>query len=593
MKKETKKAAPKKVIKKAPVKKEVAKKDAPVPKKSASASATKKNWMVRMSDGIAKVGNKLPHPVIIFAFLAVTIAILSALLSAAGFQLDVSAGEAAAAIRRSVTVVITDASGAVVSLTDEADIKALLDAGGTAVLPVKNLLNGDGLQYIFTNAVKNFSGFAPLGVVLVAMLGIGISERSGLITVVLKKIAGGTSRALLPYVMVFLGIMSNIASDAGYVVLVPLGASLFYAAGRHPLAGMAAAFAGVSAGFSANLLPSPTDALLINITNEVVGKGNEISVLANYFFMIFSTFVITIAGGFITANVIEPSLGEYKSKNKDAAQSAEITPLERKGLRWVLVVIILLAGLFTAMAWPVYNVVLDSSGAEVKEYYSMFGFVGALGGNLSYSNPFIQSLVFVITILFAVMGIVYGKVTKSFGKGADDIVKAMNKTMGTMGGYLVLVFFAAQFIKWFSYSQLDWSIAIGLAGVIPTTWNPALVLWLFILVTMLLNLFIGSASAKWTLMAPIFVTALSVVEGGPQIDAAAVTAAYRVGDSVTNIISPLMSYLPLVITFAQEWDEEAGLGTVMGMMFPYSMAFFAVWSVFFVLWMLIGLPFGI
>jgi aminobenzoyl-glutamate transport protein len=488
----------------------------------------------RFLNGVEVVGNKLPHPVTIFVILALIVIIVSEIGTRAG--LNVSFYSASA--KENITVA------------------------------AKSLMNAEGLRYMLTKATSNFTSFAPLGTVLVAMLGVGVAEGSGLIGAALKNLVLNTPKKLITYVVIFAGVMSNVASDAGYVVLVPLGAIVFLNFKRHPLAGMFAAFAGVSAGFSANLLLGTLDPLLAGITNEALRAGGFDIVIrpdANYYFMFVSTFLLTILGGLVTEKIVEPRLGEYKGSHK--VESMEVTKEEKKGL--------LMAGLsILAFGAVMLFMTVPATGALRVE------------GDL---NPFISSgLVPTIMLFFLIPGLAFGMASGSI-KNDKDVVKAMSAAMATMGGYLVLAFVAAQFINYFSYTNLGVILAVGGANFLKSVGLQGLPLILgFIIVAAFLNLFIGSASAKWAIMAPVFVPMLLLTGISPEFT----QLAYRIGDSTTNIISPLMSYFAVIVTFAEKYEKDSGIGTLISSMLPYSIVFLLGWTILLIGWYFTGLPIG-
>ena len=500
----------------------------------------------RWLNGIEAVGNKLPHPVALFAGLALIIVVLSAILSATGLS----------------------ATGELIS-------------GGELkeqTITVVSLLTKDGLAYMLTNCVSNFTTYAPLGMVLVAMLGVGVAEQSGLINTLLKRTVTVTPAKLITPVVVFLGVMSNIASDAGYVILIPLGAMIFRAYGRHPLAGLAAAFAGVSGGFSANLLIGTLDPLLAGISQaaaSIIDPAYEVSVMGNYWFMFASTFLITILGTIITDKIVEPRLGKYTGEvhGEEDLSLTKITDLERKGLRR--------AGL----AALVYIVVIAI--ACIPENSFMRNENGQIFG--SPASPFVNGIVTLITFLFMIPGAVYGKTVGTFTKD-NGVCNAMSKAMSTMGSFLALAFVSSQFINYFNYTKLGTIIALAGAsffksaeiGLIP-------LVIIFVLFSAFLNLFMGSASAKWNILAPVFVPMFMLLGYSPEL----CQLAYRIGDSSTNLITPLMTYFAVIIVFAQKYDKKAGIGTLTATMLPYSLTFLVCWTIFFVLWLTVGLPIGI
>ena len=502
--------------------------------KSKDTAVKNKGLFTRFLDLVERGGNKLPHPVTIFVILSLIVIIISEI-----------------AARTNLTVSYYDA-------------RSKADATVSAV----SLLNAEGIRYMFTSATKNFTSFAPLGTVLVAMLGVGVAEGTGLIGATLKKIVLGTPKKLITAVVVLMGIMSNVASDAGYVVLVPLGAIVFLSFGRHPLAGLAAAFAGVSAGFSANLLLGTLDPLLQGITNEAIKVGGfdfEILPTANYYFMFVSTFLLTILGTWVTERIVEPRLGEYKGEK--LIESMEVSTAEKKGLKMAGLSILVFSALMLFLTVP-------SNGLLRVE------------GDL---NPFIgNGLVPTIMLFFLIPGIAFGMAAGTI-KSDKDIVHSMGKAMASMGGYLVLAFVASQFVAYFSHTNLGIILAVSGANFLQAIGFTGLPLVLaFIVVAAFINLFIGSASAKWAIMAPIFVPMLIRLGITPEFT----QLAYRIGDSSTNIISPLMSYFAVIITFAQKYDEDTGIGTLISMMLPYSIIFLVGWTIMMALWYFTGLPIG-
>ncbi|GAA0356030.1 AbgT family transporter [Alkalibacterium iburiense] len=503
-------------------------------------SDSEKNTQKGFFGMIERVGNKLPHPVVLFIILALGIILISEIVSRLG-----------------VTVTYFDA-GANEDITIEA----------------VSLMTGDGLAHIFNSAVSNFTGFAPLGTVLVAMLGVGVAEWTGLIGTTLKRLLNNVPNVLLTAAVVFAGINSNIASDAGYVVVIPLGAIVFAAAGRHPIAGLAAAFAGVSGGFSSNLIFGPTDALLVGITNEALasaGINYEAAVTANWYFMIVSTFVLTIVGAYVTDKIVEPRLGEYTGDyqpNEDP-----ITDDEKKGMRNALIALLIFLGIMAFLMVP-ENAPFRALNEET--------------GQMTLDAFLSQGLLFMIFLLFIIPGFVYGRTTGKI-KSSHDFVKGMSEAMSSMGGYLVLAFFAAQFINYFSYTNLGTILSVAGADLLDAIGFVGLPLILgFIIVTAFINLFVGSASAKWAIMAPIFAPMLFELNIAPEMT----LMAYRIADSSTNIISPLMSYFAMIIVFAQRYDKKSGIGTLVSTMLSYSIAFLITWSILLVIWYFTGLPLG-
>lgn len=502
-------------------------------------SETSKNENKGFFGMIERVGNNLPHPVVLFILLAIGLIVISEIVARLGVSVNYTAA-----------------------------------SGDNVVVEAVSLMNGDGLAYIFNTAVTNFTGFAPLGTVLVAMLGVGVAEWTGLIGTSLKRLLQNVPTSLLTATVLFAGIVSNIASDAGYVVVVPLGAIVFAAAGRHPIAGLAAAFAGVSGGFSANIMFGPTDALLAGITNEALssaGYDYNVSVTANWYFLIVSTFVLTAVGAYVTEKIVEPRLGEYKGDYQP--DDEPITDDEKRGMRNALISLLVFLAIMAFLLIP-ENAPLRSLNPDT--------------GQMTLDNFLANGLLFMILLLFAIPGYFYGKTTGKI-KRSHDLVEGMTEAMRSMGGYLVLAFFAAQFINYFSYTNLGTILAVSGARMLESIGFVGLPLILgFVLVTAFINLFIGSASAKWAIMAPIFVPMLLELKIAPEMT----QMAYRIADSSTNIISPLMSYFAMVIVFAQRYDKKSGIGTLISTMLSYSIAFLISWTILLMIWYFLGLPLG-
>ena len=492
---------------------------------------------------VERIGNALPHPAMIFVILSGVLIVISALVAKFGTP-------------------VTYLSAAAGKEVTEVTVQAV------------SLLNADGLRFILNSATTNFTGFAPLGTVLVAMLGVGVAEWTGLIDSLLKKMLVNINPKLLTYSVVFAGIISNIASDAGYLVVIPIGAVIFAAAGRHPIAGLAAAFAGVSGGFSANLIFGPTDTLLGGITNQALASSNiahEVAITGNWYFLIASTFVLTIVGGFVTEFIVEKNLGAYHGSYRP--DNEDLGEKELKGIKMAGLSLLVLLGLLAFMMIG-ENAVLRTFD-EATQTMSLKYFMS-------------NGLIFVIMLLFAIPGYVYGKIVGKI-KSTNDLVAAMTDAMKGMGGYLVLAFFAAQFIAYFSYTKLGIILSVNGAEFLESIGFKGIPLILsFIFISAFLNLFMGSASAKWAIMAPIFVPMLYKLNLSPELT----QAAFRIGDSTTNIITPLMSYFAMIVVFAKRYDEESGLGTLISTMVPYSIAFLLSWTVLIVLWYALNLPLG-
>jgi aminobenzoyl-glutamate transport protein len=495
---------------------------------------TKKSRFARVLDTIEVVGNRLPHPATLFFIMAVIVALVSWWASAF-------------------------------------DLQATHPATGE-IIKVKNLLNADGIRWIYTNVEHNFVKFPPLGLVLVIMVGIGVAEGSGLFTVLVRQLVLGAPKRLITAAIIVAGIFSHLASEVGYVILIPLGAMIFHALGRHPMAGFAAAFAGVSAGFGSNFLIGSVDPILAGLSTsaaQIIDTEMNINPMVNYFFMFASAVMITLVGTWITEKIIEPRLGAYGGTEKPL-EVEQLTPIEKKGLRWAGYGTLIFIAL---MAWTI----IPEDGL-LRDPQT--------GGILK--SPFFSGIVVGLLLLFFIPGLIYGIIVKSI-KNDKDVVKHMTHSMKGLGGYIVLVFFAAQFIYWFNYSNLGLVLAIDGAEFLSHVGFTGIPLILaFILLSAILNMFMGSASAKWAIMAPVFIPMFMLLGYHPGFT----QAAFRVGDSVTNVITPMMSYFALIVTYAQKYDEKNGIGTIISLMIPYTVIFLIVWAILITAWMLIGIPVG-
>lgn len=505
--------------------------------------------MQRFLRGVEWLGNLLPHPAILFVWMSVILLVASAILSMMG-----------------VSVVDPRPEGA-------------KGRGEDGMIYVVNLLNGDGLAKIVENLVSNFTGFIPLGTVLVALLGVGIAERSGMISAALRGLVMNAPPKMVTFVVVFTGIMSNTASELGYVVLIPLAAMIFHSLGRHPLAGLAAAFAGVSGGYSANLLLGTVDPLLSGISQEaarIIDPEYVVGAEANWYFMAVSTFLVSGIGYFVTEKIVEPSLGKYNPDDADDPSVLDtkverLTALEKKGLLWSGVSMLIFCLL---LAWTIVP-------ADGILRHPTTGLVAG--------SPFLHGIVVFIFVFFAIPGIVYGKITNTI-KTNDDVVNAMSAAMSSLSMYIVLVFFAAQFTAFFNWSNIGSVMAVSGANLLNDIGlTGPLLLVGFILICAFVNLMLGSASAQWAITAPIFVPMLMLTGYAPEM----IQAAYRIGDSSTNIITPMMSYFGLIMAVAIRYKKDTGVGTLMSLMIPYSLLFLVGWTVLFCIWVFVlGLPVG-
>ncbi len=495
-------------------------------------------------DKVEKIGNKLPHPIALFAILAVGTVILSCILANLGVSV---VGETLNAE------------------TGQMEMKTYT---------VVNMISRSGLAYIIGNAASNFTSYAPLAPVLVAMLGIGVADNAGYISAVLKKVLEvAPAKAIVP-ILVFSGVMSNVSGDAGYVIVIPIGMMIMHACGRHPLAGLAATLAGVSGGYSANMLLGLVDAQLAGITQEaahILNPEYEVSAACNWYFMAVSTILLTIIGTIITEKIVEPRLGVYTGDAKLDSENTVLSKKESGALKKANLVLLAVVLFLVACAVPQNSFLRNADS-----------------GSLISNSPLMSGLTFLLAILFFTAGVTYGANTGYF-KNHRDVCKEMGNAMSSMGSYLALAFVAAQFIKYFSYSNIGNLISIaGADFLMAVNLHPMLLIICFILFCALMNFLMASATAKWTLLAPIFVPMLMKVGISPEL----AQVAYRIGDSSTNIVSPVMAYLAVMIIYAQKYEKNAGLGTIWSMMIPYSIAFLSFWSVLLLTFMALGLPLG-
>lgn len=450
-------------------------------------------------------------------------------------------------------------------------LSAVHPATGEEIV-VRNLLSADGLRWIYTNVEHNFVKFPPLGLVLVIMIGIGVAEGSGLFTVLVRQLVLGAPKKIVTAAIIVAGIFSHLASEVGYVILIPLGAMIFHALGRHPMAGFAAAFCGVSAGFGSNFLIGSVDPILAGLSTsaaQIIDPEMHINPMVNYFFMLASAIMVVVVGTWVTEKLIEPRLGSYGGSEKPL-EIEEISPVERKGLKWAGIATLLFCAL---MAW---TVIPENGLLRDPE----------TGGVLR--SPFFSGIVVGLMLLFFVPGMVYGIIVGTI-RNDKDVIKHMTASMKGLAGYIVLVFFAAQFIYWFNYSNLGLILAIDGAAFLKNigfTGIPLIIA--FILLSAFINLFMGSASAKWAILAPVFIPMFMLLDFHPGLT----QAAFRVGDSVTNVITPMMSYFALIVTYAQRYDEKCGIGTIISLMIPYTLVFLLSWIVMLSLWVFFGLPLG-
>jgi aminobenzoyl-glutamate transport protein len=534
------------------------------------ATAPQHTGMARLLDVVERVGNRVPHPVLMFFYLIIGVVVLSAVLAFAGVS-----------VTDEIVVPVPDQ---VVpdyypdTTYPDADLGDTLDQDWEikeVTIPIRSLLDVEGIRFIFTSFVPNFAGFGVVAVTFVALMGAGVAEGAGLMAALIRILVGAAPRRLLAFILIFVGVMSSIASDAGYLILVPLGAAAYASVGRHPLAGMAACFAGVGAIFTVNVIPGPIDAMITEITNEALGSvgAEPLSILANYWFMIVSSILMATVAAVVTAKVVEPRLGAYHGPTTDAGSEADrFDPAaQSRGLRYAAVATLAFLGLVLALTLP--------PGAPLRDPET---------GDIIGTTPFMDSLLFIISMTFLIAGIAYGRGARTFS-GANDVIAAVTKTFSGLGGLVFMLLMISQFIAYFNYSNLPSVLAIALAEALETAGIGALPLLIgMILVIMLLDIIIPGVIPKWAIFAPIFIPLFIQLGVPPQTG----LAAYRLADSPFNVVTPLMVYLPFMVTVAQRYQKDAGVGTIIALMLPFVAVLAIAWILLFVAWFVLGLPLG-
>lgn len=541
----------------------------------ASTSTAPKSGMQKFLDLVEKVGNMVPHPAIIFLLLLAGVIALSHALHLAGAKVSYEVIVPAQTVSALDSYEEYDAlhfeGGGPIGLDAIDETETTLEQRTTGA---RSLLTIDGLRFMYTSLIPNFMGFTAVGLLILAMIGVGVAEESGLIKALIRKLVVVAPKGLLIYIMVFVGILSSIAADAGYLVLIPLAGAAFLSVGRHPLAGLAAGFAAVAGAFTVNMLIKPLDAVLVEFTNDaiaLVDPDTSIGLASNLWFSVASVLLLTVVISLITAKIIEPRLGAYSGETPDE-EGASLSAEEKRGLRFALFGLVGTLVFFALLALP--------SGAPLRDPET-----GALIGN----TPFMNGLIAFIAAVFLVAGFAYGLGARTM-KSFTDAIRAMEKSLGTLGGLILLLFIIAQFIAFFNYSNIATLLAVSLSNLLSGANIGAIWLLLgFIVVVALLDLLITGAIAKWALFAPIFVPLLMRLGVEPE----AVLAAYRVADSPINMITPLNAYFALVVVFCQKYDKNAGVGTVVALMLPYVLILFVVWTLLFVVWQMLGLPWGV
>lgn len=502
----------------------------------------KEGFILRALDKVEKIGNGLPHPTTMFIIFTLVLIIISWLAAKAGLKVSYETFDT------TTNTLITKETAAV------------------------NLLSPNSIRFMYTSIINNFTSFIALGTVFTIIMGVGVADGSGFMEAVLKKIVAITPKRAVTATVIFLGIMSNVASSTGYVMLVPLGAILFMSFGRHPIAGLAATFAGVSGGWSANLLIGTNDPVFAGMSTEaarMIDPTYTVLPTGNWYFMVASTFLITFVGTLVTEKIIEPRLGKYTPDEE--VKVNDISLDEKRGMKFALISLIIFFVVVGILVLPQNAILRNPQTGELLR------------------SPFMSGIVFLMSLFFMIPGIFYGIGSRKI-KSDKDVIELMTKSINNLSGFMVLIFFAAQFVVFFNYSNLGIILSVKGAEFLQNTGFVGIpLIFAFIVMTAIINIFIAVDSAKWAIMAPIFVPMFMRIGFSPELT----QAAYRVGDSCTNVIAPLMPFFPLVVAFAQKYDKKSGMGTLISLMIPYSIAFLIGWIILLILWFMLGIPLGI
>jgi aminobenzoyl-glutamate transport protein len=535
--------------------------------------------MDRMLDGIEKAGNKVPHPVLMFLYLIIFVILLSVVLAA--FDVSVTEEVAVPGPSAAIAEVEDQLGGSVVVYDPETfyEIEIPEYVVQEQTFEVNSLLSIDGLRYLFSSFVNNFAGFGVVAVTFVAMMGVGVAEHAGMMAALIRKLVAVAPAALLAFFLIFVGVLSSVASDAGYLILIPLAAAAFASVGRHPLAGLAAAFAGVGCIFAVNLIITPVDSMLTELTNDVLPAGSEpLTVTANYYFSVVSSIVMAIVAVVVTQRVVEPRLGAYDAADGDPdwqagaeAQDDEGRAAEARGLRWSLYGLLAMLLIIVLLVAP--------PGAPLRDPDT---------GDIIGNTPFMQSLIFLITLIFLVCGVCYG-IGAGTVTSSNDVITGVTKTFAGLSGLIFMLLMISQFIAYFNYTNIPRVAAVELAHLLERAgWGALPLLIGFIVVIIVLDIIIPGVVPKWAIFAPVFIPIFLRLGVAPQT----VLAAYRVGDSPMNVVTPLMVYLPFVVTVAQRYQKKAGIGTIIALMVPYVVAIAIAWIALFSIWWVLGIPVG-
>ena len=521
---------------------------------------------------VERLGNKVPHPVLMFLYLIIGIIVLSAIMDALGVS-----------VTEEIAVPITNG----VETDFYADTTEPLEAFPTEpydtdfeiqerTIAIRSLLNVEGIRFIFTSFVSNFAGFSVVAVVFVAMMGAGVAEESGLMTALIHKLVEVSPRWALSFIIIFVGVLSSVATDAGYLILIPLGAAAFLSVKRNPLVGVAAAYGGVSAIFAINILITPLDAMLTEITNEAIALagGEPITIVSNLYFQVVLSVVLSVIAALITDKIVEPRAGAYVPEDGSGGVGTDVVldkAAQSRGMKF--------AGLAAGAVVLIVFLLTIFPGAPLR-HPETGGIIGA--------TPFMDSLLFIIMLVFLLAGIGYGYGAGTF-KGSGDVIRGVTKTFAGLAGLVFMLLMISQFIAYFNYSNMPNVIAVTLAGWLEQANIGAIPLLVgFIIVIMALDIIIPGSMPKWAIFAPIFVPLFIRLGTAPQT----VLAAYRIGDSPMNVITPLMVYLPFIITVMQRYRKDTGIGTVIALMLPYTAILAVAWIVLFILWYVLGIPLG-
>jgi aminobenzoyl-glutamate transport protein len=546
----------------------------------APSSPPTKTFMDHLLDGVETLGNKVPHPVMMFVYLIVFVIVLSTLLQILGVSVT----------EQVLEPVPVPVEHNFYPDTTQIQLEATQDGlewsdthfeARSETIPIKGLLTIDGIRFLFTSFVPNFQNFGVIAVTFIAMMGAGLAESAGLMGALIRKLVAVAPRGLIAFLIILVGGLSSVASDAGYLILIPLAAAAFASLGRNPIAGLAAGFAGVAATFAVNIIIQPTDAMLNEMTNEAIALtgGAAQTIVQNYFFSVVSLLVLCVVATLITERMIEPRLAAADAAAAVESVAAAAPPetehvdeaAEARGLRFALFGFLGVLVVVLAVTAP--------PGAPLRDPTT---------GNIVGNTPFMDSLLFIIAAFFLTSGICYGAGAGTL-KSSNDVIAAIAKTFSGLGGLVLMFLMIAQFLAYFNYSNLPRVIAVALADLLERAAVPALPLLVgFILVIVVLDFILPGVIPKWAIFAPVFIPIFFRLGVGPQT----VLAAYRIGDSPVNTLTPLMVYFPFIVTVAQRYRKDAGVGTIVAIMLPYAVIMLVAWVVLFVIWYALNIPLG-